>query len=128
MLKYSLSTVNDFLLEFKPVLSYNKSHTFSTCFGEEEKCIYSLQPGHLEATCRRLNQRESWKLVAGVTYNYTFRYSCRELKLRCIKKMFILGCKTNAIKQSPRNPEYRPYESFSWIITNNLMNYSLYYY
>jgi len=52
MLSYRLGTVNDFVWEFKPVLSYSKLHTFSTFFGEEKewkKCIYSLQPGHLEA-------------------------------------------------------------------------------
>jgi len=35
MLSYRLGTVNDFHLEFKPVLSYSKPHTFSTFFGEE---------------------------------------------------------------------------------------------
>jgi len=50
MLRYRLGAVNDFHWEFKPVLSYSKPHTFSTLFGEEikRKCIYSLQPGHLE--------------------------------------------------------------------------------
>jgi len=33
MLRYHL----DFHLEFKPVLSYSKPHTFSTCFGEEKE-------------------------------------------------------------------------------------------
>ena len=40
-----------FIWEFKPVLSYSKPHTFSISFGEEKewkKCIYSLQPVHLE--------------------------------------------------------------------------------
>ena len=44
MLSYRLSSVNDTHWEFKPVLSYSKPHTFSTCFGEEKerkKCIYS---------------------------------------------------------------------------------------
>jgi len=52
MLSYRLGMVNDFHWEFKPVLSYSKPHNFSTSFGEEKrkkKCIYSLQPGHLEA-------------------------------------------------------------------------------
>jgi len=51
MLNYRLGTVNDFLWEFKPVLSYSKPHTFSTLFGEEQEkiCIYSLQPGHVES-------------------------------------------------------------------------------
>ena len=50
MLSYRLGKVNDFLWEFKPVLSYSKPHTFWIFIGEEkEKCIYSLQPGHLEA-------------------------------------------------------------------------------
>ena len=48
MLSYRLGTVNDFHWEFKPVLSYSKPHTFST-FLEKKICIYSLQPGHLEA-------------------------------------------------------------------------------
>ena len=58
MLSYRLGTVNDFYWEFKPVLSYSKPHTFSTFFGEEKrkkKCIYSHQPGHLEA---QLNDRK----------------------------------------------------------------------
>ena len=37
MLSYRLGTVNDFHWEFKPVLSYSKPHTFSTCFGEEKE-------------------------------------------------------------------------------------------
>ena len=37
MLSYRLGTVNDFHWEFKPVLSYRKPHTFSTCFGEEKE-------------------------------------------------------------------------------------------
>jgi len=37
MLSYRLCTVNDFHWEFKPVLSYSKSHTFSALFGEEKK-------------------------------------------------------------------------------------------
>jgi len=52
MLSYRLGTVNDFRLGFKPVLSNSKPHTFSTYFGEEEEqniCIYSIHPGHLEA-------------------------------------------------------------------------------
>ena len=32
----SSGTVNDFHWEFKPVLSYSKSHTFSTFFREEK--------------------------------------------------------------------------------------------
>jgi len=42
MLSYRLGTVNDFLWEIKPVLSYSKPHTFSTFLG-------ALQLGHLEA-------------------------------------------------------------------------------
>jgi len=51
MLSYRLSTVNDFHWEFTPVLSYSKTHTISTFLEKKnkEKCIYSLQPGHLEA-------------------------------------------------------------------------------
>jgi len=52
MLSYRLGTVNDFHWEFKPVKSYSKRHTFSTCFWEEkERKMYllSLQPGYLEA-------------------------------------------------------------------------------
>jgi len=51
MLSYRLGTINDLHWKFKPVLSYSKRYTFSTFFGEEKekKCIYSLQPGHLEA-------------------------------------------------------------------------------
>jgi len=37
MLSYRLGTINDFRLEFKPVLSYSKPHTFSTFFGEEKE-------------------------------------------------------------------------------------------
>jgi len=37
MLIYRLGTVNDFLWELKPVLSYSKPHTFSTFFGEEKE-------------------------------------------------------------------------------------------
>jgi len=37
MLSYRLGTVNDFHLEFKPVLNYSKLHTFSTFFGKEKK-------------------------------------------------------------------------------------------
>jgi len=37
MLSYRLGTVNDFHLEFKPVLSYSKPQTFSTCFVEEKE-------------------------------------------------------------------------------------------
>jgi len=37
MLNYRLGTINDFLREFKPVLSYSKPHTFSTVFGEEKE-------------------------------------------------------------------------------------------
>jgi len=50
MLGYRFCTVNDFHWEFKLVLSYSKPLTFSTSFGKEKrkKCIYSLQPGHLE--------------------------------------------------------------------------------
>ena len=42
-------TVNDFHWEFKPVLSYSKSHTFSTFFGEEQdkSCIMSSFWTHL---------------------------------------------------------------------------------
>jgi len=51
MLSYRLGTVNDFHWEFKPVLSYSKPHTFSTFLEKKKKrkCIYSVQPGHLEA-------------------------------------------------------------------------------
>jgi len=50
MLRYRLGTVNDFHWEFKPVLSYSKPHTFSTFLERKTKeCIYSLQPGQLEA-------------------------------------------------------------------------------
>jgi len=43
MLNYRRGTVNDFHWEFKPVLSYIKPHTFSTCFGEEkEKNAFTL--------------------------------------------------------------------------------------
>jgi len=35
MLSYQLGMVNDFHWEFKPVLSYNKPHTFSACVGED---------------------------------------------------------------------------------------------
>ena len=51
MLSYRLGTVNDFHWEFKPVLSYSKPHTFSTFWRRKRKknCIYSRQPGHLEA-------------------------------------------------------------------------------
>ena len=51
MLSYRLSMVNDFHWGFKQVLSYSKSYTFLTFFGEEKEkiCIYYLQPGHLEA-------------------------------------------------------------------------------
>jgi len=37
MLSYRLGTVNDFHLEFKPVLSYSKPHTLSNTFGEEKE-------------------------------------------------------------------------------------------
>jgi len=37
MLSYRLGTVNDFHWEFKPVLSYSKSHTFLTSLGEEKE-------------------------------------------------------------------------------------------
>jgi len=37
MLSYRLGKVNDFHWEFKPVLSYSKSHIFSTFFGEEKE-------------------------------------------------------------------------------------------
>ena len=37
MLRYRLSTVNDVNWELKPVLSYSKPHTFSTCLGEEKE-------------------------------------------------------------------------------------------
>jgi len=52
MLCHRLGTVNDCHWEFKPVLSYSKHHTFSTFFWRRKRkkiCIYSLQPGHLEA-------------------------------------------------------------------------------
>jgi len=48
---YRLGTVNDFHLGFIPVLSYSKSHTYSTFTGEEKekkKRIYSLYSGHLK--------------------------------------------------------------------------------
>jgi len=51
MLSYHLGTVNDFHWKFKPVLSYSNL-TLSQHFlrrQRKEKCIYSLQPGHLEA-------------------------------------------------------------------------------
>jgi len=62
MLSYRLGTVNDFHWGFKPVLSYSKPTTFSTFLGEEKerkKCIYSLQPGYLEA---EQNDRKEVKL------------------------------------------------------------------
>jgi len=59
MLSYRLSTVNDSHWEFKPVISYRKPDTFSTFFGEEKKCIYSLQPGHLEAEQNDMNVKRS---------------------------------------------------------------------
>jgi len=37
MLSYRLGTVNDFHWEIKPVLSYSKSHTFSTSLREEKE-------------------------------------------------------------------------------------------
>jgi len=50
MLSYRLGSVNDFHLEFEPVLSYSKPHTFSTFLEKKKKeCICSLQLGHLEA-------------------------------------------------------------------------------
>jgi len=50
MLSYRLGTVSDFHLEFKPVLSYSKPHTLHFLEKKKkEKCIYSLQPGRLEA-------------------------------------------------------------------------------
>ena len=51
MLCYRLGTVNDFHWELKTVLSYSKPHTFLTYLEKKktEKCIYSFQPGHLEA-------------------------------------------------------------------------------
>ena len=51
MLGYRLDTVKDFLWEFKPVLSYSKPHVLNICWRikREKTCIFSLQPGHLEA-------------------------------------------------------------------------------
>ena len=43
MLSYRHGTVNDFHWGFNPVLSYSNPHTFATFFGEETKCINSLQ-------------------------------------------------------------------------------------
>ena len=45
---YRLGTVNDLHLEFKPVLSYSKPHTYYTFIGGviKMKCIYSLYLGH----------------------------------------------------------------------------------
>ena len=61
MLSYCLGTVNDFHWGFKPVLSYSKPYTFSTFLEmkRKEKCIYSLQPGHLEAeqNDRKVNKK-----------------------------------------------------------------------
>jgi len=37
MLSFRLGTVNALHWEFKPVLSYSKPHTFSTCLGEEKE-------------------------------------------------------------------------------------------
>jgi len=50
MLSYRLGTVNDFHWGFKPLLTYSKTHTYSTFIGEEKEniCIYSLYPDHLE--------------------------------------------------------------------------------
>jgi len=45
LVSYRLGTVNDFHLGFIPVLSYSKSHTYSTFTGDEKekkKRIYSL--------------------------------------------------------------------------------------
>ena len=41
MLSYRLGSVNDFHLEFKPVLSFSKPHTFSKKLEkkQKEKCI-----------------------------------------------------------------------------------------
>ena len=46
MLSYRLGTVNDFHWEFKPVFSYSKPHTFSTCLEEEteRKKMHLLSP------------------------------------------------------------------------------------
>ena len=37
MLSYRLATVSDFHWGLKPVLSYSKPHTYSTCLGEEKE-------------------------------------------------------------------------------------------
>ena len=57
-------SVNDFHLEFKPVLSYSKPHTFSTFLEKKEKniCIYSLQPGHLKAEQNNRKVKKEVKL------------------------------------------------------------------
>ena len=71
MLSYRLGTVNDFHWGFKPVLSYSKPHTFSTFCREEKrknKCIYSLQPGHLEAEQNKRKVKRS------------------KIKQKCVKK------------------------------------------
>jgi len=37
MLSYRLGTVNDFHWDFKPLSSYSKPHTFSTCLENKKK-------------------------------------------------------------------------------------------
>jgi len=48
MLSYRLGTVNAFHLEFEPVFSNSKPHTFSTFFGTKKICFYSSKLYYLD--------------------------------------------------------------------------------